>query len=394
MTDFLPQNFTSSRNEADQFSKYYKLLTLRKDLVLDAERRLNSFVDVYNGKVAVPSTLVEGSSKLLADEGNQRALAIRNASSVMAPADANQFVRNYLTSLPELNLFNQTFDNFKTTSLAGFNMITPTLMNSRWESYQNSLKGVKISTTSTSVGTQTEMPSTTTRETQTPIPSRASWRTQTTPITTASFGTQTQAPPTTRTVGTFSRPATRTMYTQVQPIGRTIYTQVRPTTRTFGTQTTPRQRITPIAESPAQNAFEREFAPPRSRLNPLATPFYPRRIDRSDDSGAVSLTPFDGATISSSRMPDEIRPDLPTPPPPPADLVQVATLLRQSPSYNVFASVWNRPQNQRLRSRFSFNSPFTVLGTLLRAQGYTGRLSSASVNTPAQRFASAKMYAL
>lgn len=89
-----------------------------------------------------PSLQIEApitASDQLSQQGNQKAIAYQHASTVMKGSDALEFVNNYLTTLPELNLFNQTFQNFKNKSLEGLTMLTPSLLNTRWEKYKKEI---------------------------------------------------------------------------------------------------------------------------------------------------------------------------------------------------------------------------------------------------------------
>jgi hypothetical protein len=69
-------------------------------------------------------------------EGNMRAQAFQNASSVMTPNDAETFVRNYLQDINDVLLFNQSFPRFQMKYLSGFKMVSPSLMNTQWQKFK------------------------------------------------------------------------------------------------------------------------------------------------------------------------------------------------------------------------------------------------------------------
>jgi hypothetical protein len=159
MTDYLPRNFTSGADEAYQYKRYMDLLNLQTRLQAQAETSLNEFADTYAGKSTAPVQTEEDFNIKLEDEFKQKDLAITNARTVMRMDFAKEFVNNYLNDLDEYVLFNQSFPNFKENYLSGFTMITPTLMNKRWELFKDDLETgetpTPTPTSSTTTSTQT-----------------------------------------------------------------------------------------------------------------------------------------------------------------------------------------------------------------------------------------------
>jgi hypothetical protein len=72
-------------------------------------------------------------------EGNMRAQAFKNAESVMSPSDAEEFVTKYLQDPNEVHIFNQSFPYLTIKYLSGLKMVSPSLMNTRWQQFKQEL---------------------------------------------------------------------------------------------------------------------------------------------------------------------------------------------------------------------------------------------------------------
>ena len=146
-------NFTSKANEKEQIRRYNEYLDLQIALNrsgLDAADRYN---EAIQGRIIPAVVPVESAAELLTRTNQQKQMALKNLMTVMVGEEAVQTINNYFQDVNELTSLNQFFTDFKNRKLAGVSMITPELLNRRWDTYkvEQRLKG------QTSIGVQTEM---------------------------------------------------------------------------------------------------------------------------------------------------------------------------------------------------------------------------------------------
>jgi hypothetical protein len=153
---FLPGSFKSKTDRDEKLRYYNSLLKFRS--------RLNTQNEAYSqiiqeqmeeGTPSTPSPYVPLEERL-ADINFQRQQAITNTNTVLRPDEATAFVSSYLTTLDELVLYNQRFNEFFRKKLENIRFITPLFLNQQWEQYKASLP------TTAERGTEIETPETTT----------------------------------------------------------------------------------------------------------------------------------------------------------------------------------------------------------------------------------------
>lgn len=146
-------NFTSKANEKDQIRRYNEYLDLQIALNKSGMEAADRYVEAIQGRIIPAVVPVESSAELLSRTNQQKQMAIKNLMTVMAGEEAVQTINNYFQDVNELTSLNQFFTDFKNRKLAGVAMITPELLNRRWDTYkvEQRLKG------QTSIGVQTEM---------------------------------------------------------------------------------------------------------------------------------------------------------------------------------------------------------------------------------------------
>lgn len=145
-------NFTSKANEREQIRRYNEYLDLQIALSKSATEASERYVEAMKGRI-IPSVVpVESSAELLSRTNQQKQMALKNLMTVMAGEEAVQTINNYFQDVNELTSLNQFFTDFKNRKLTGVAMITPELLNRRWDTYkvEQRLKG------QTAVQTQTE----------------------------------------------------------------------------------------------------------------------------------------------------------------------------------------------------------------------------------------------
>jgi hypothetical protein len=146
-------NFTSKANEKEQIRRYNEYLDLQIALNRSGLDAADRYKEAIQGRIIPAVVPVESSAELLSRTNQQKQMAIKNLMTVMAGEEAVQTINNYFQDVNELTSLNQFFTDFKNRKLAGVSMITPELLNRRWDTYkvEQRLKG------QTSIGVQTEM---------------------------------------------------------------------------------------------------------------------------------------------------------------------------------------------------------------------------------------------
>lgn len=146
-------NFTSKANEKDQIRRYNEYLDLQIALNKSGMEAADRYKEAIQGRIIPAVVPVESSAELLTRTNQQKQMALKNLMTVMVGEEAVQTINNYFQDVNELTSLNQFFTDFKNRKLAGVAMITPELLNRRWDTYkvEQRLKG------QTSIGVQTEM---------------------------------------------------------------------------------------------------------------------------------------------------------------------------------------------------------------------------------------------
>ena len=162
---FLPGSFKSKADRDEKIRYYNSLLKFRSRL--NTENEVFSQIiqeQMEEGTPSAPSPSVPLEERL-ADINFQRQQAITNSRTVLRPDEATAFVTSYLTTLDELVLYNQRFNDFFKKKLENIRFITPMFLNQQWEQYKASLP----TTAERGTEIETEIETETETETQTPF---------------------------------------------------------------------------------------------------------------------------------------------------------------------------------------------------------------------------------
>ena len=145
-------NFTSKANKKEQIRRYNEYLDLQIALNKSGMEAADRYKEAIQGRIIPAVVPVESAAELLTRTNQQKQMALKNLMTVMVGEEAVQTINNYFQDVNELTSLNQFFTDFKNRKLAGVSMITPELLNRRWDTYkvEQRLKG------QTAVQTQTE----------------------------------------------------------------------------------------------------------------------------------------------------------------------------------------------------------------------------------------------
>lgn len=131
-------SFTSKGDYQRKYNDYMKLLKLQSNLNAEGEKASVLTQLYYDNEVNPPPGQFVATEDELAQENQQREIALQNLKEKMKPSEATNFISKYLGDLEELNLFNQYWGDFK-EEIKGVKFISADFMNNLWDRYTKAL---------------------------------------------------------------------------------------------------------------------------------------------------------------------------------------------------------------------------------------------------------------